>query len=207
MLNKIKHSFKLNWNDYRYHTVRMNTYFSESTLDEQIVWVILSIGLLYGSYYQVKLLLPLNFMIAGILLSLDAYKVLQELKYCYKDYIKPNILCYKPIITLFRCSFGIFISIFLKFVKPLLKFILSLYFISFACVGIFEYIYGFNPIREYALVKFGKQTSEQAWYHIMNPSKYSNLNYPPYLEDLNQDNIKKEILIEKLKKQLEEIHK
>lgn len=28
---------------------------------------------------------------------------------------------------------------------------------------LFDYAYGFNPLREYVLVKTGKRTTEQAW--------------------------------------------
>lgn len=50
------------------------------------------------------------------------------------------------------------------------------------------------------------QTYEQAWNHTLNPYKYSNLDHPPYVEDLKQEAIKKDLLIIKeLQKQLEKV--
>lgn len=191
-------------NDYRYHAKRMDNYFSESTLIEQIVWVITCFGLVYGSYYQIKLMLSLNFIILSVLVSLDAYKELNELIYCYKDYIKPNIFYNNSFNSLFKHSFVVSIFLCFKFIKPIFKFLVSLWFFCMMSIGMFDFLFGFNPLRELALANNDIQTYEQAWYHIKNPMKYANLTHHSYIEDLLQEVKQNEQLIKMLQKQLEE---
>lgn len=182
----MKNELKKALNDYRYHAKRMDNYFSEPTIIEQFVWVITCFGLVYGLYYQIKLLLPLNFMILSVLVSLDAYKELKELIYCYKDYIKPNIFYNNSFNSLFKQSFVVSTFLFFKFIKPILKFLVSLWFFCIMSVGMFDFLFGFNPLRELVFANNGIQTYEQALYHIKNPLKYTDLTHPPYIEDLLQ---------------------
>jgi len=144
----MKNELKKALNDYRYHAKRMDNYFSEPTGIEQFVWIIACFGLIYGLCYQIKLLFPLNFMILSVFVSLDAYKELKELIYCYNDYIKPNIFYNNSFNSLFKQSFVVSTFLCFKFIKPILTFLASLGFFSIMIIGMFDFLYGFNPLRE-----------------------------------------------------------
>lgn len=209
MLDKISSYFKTNWKDYKYHSLMMDSYFSKPKKWEQItgLFIILLFSLSY--YYNLQILQPCAFILLTIATGSQAYRGVKEGKKCYKEYVKVRVLKGDKPYLIIRRSVGTFTALLLKYGKPAFKVCAVCFSAGMSGVGIYHTTFGFNPLSEYVLVNSGKQTSEQAWNHILNPSKYAQLdNAPaPYIQDLKQDNIKKDILIEELKKKLEEINK
>lgn len=91
-------------------------------------------------------------MVLSILVSLDGYKELKELIYCYNDYIKPNIFYNNSFNSLLKQSFGVSVFLCFKFIKPILKFLFSFYFFGIMAIGLFDFFYGFNPLQELVFV-------------------------------------------------------
>lgn len=205
VLTKIADFFKSNWNDYKYHSLMMDVYFSKPKKWEQTLGIC-TIALFFISfYYDLKVLHIFAFTFLTIIMVSQAIRSVKESKNCYNKYIKPNILKgEKPFYIIYRSS-GTLTAVALKYGKSAIKICAGCFSLGMSGVVIFDYSFGFNPLREYVLLQTGAQTKEQAWNHILNPYKYSNLDHPPYVEDLKQEAIKKNLLIKELQKQLEEV--
>lgn len=200
MLDKISSYFKTNWKDYKYHSLMMDPYFSKTKRWEQFLGLFIILCLFCGYYYELKILLPIGFGILTLGTGVQTYRGFKEFNNCYKSYIKPNILKGGSPILLLKRSGGTLVAAAFKFGKPAIK--ACMYCISgtVTSVALFDYYYGFSPLRELALANNDLQTYDQAWEHVTNASKYAGLEHPPYVEDLKQEIIQ-------LKKTLENINK
>lgn len=216
MLNKIKHILKTNWKDYKYHSLMMDSYFSKPKKWEQITGLFIIVLFILSFYYELQILQPIAFILLTIATGSQAYRGVKEGKKCYKEYVKVQILKGDKPYLIIRRSVGTFTAFLLKYGKPAFKVCAVCFSAGMSGVGFYHTTFGFNPLSEYVLVNSGKQTSEQAWNHIMNPSKYAQLdNAPaPYIQDLEEENLKKDNLIKEkdnlikdLKKTLEDINK